>query len=234
MHLGNNTSGDKGIQPLANMVSPPLVVYGMRQATCTQRVLTTLAELQEPFELKEVDLRKGDNQKAEYLKLQPFGKIPAVEDPDLGLSLFESRAIIRYLAEKYHSKAPHLLGADAKAKALVSNWLEAESQNFNPPAQSIVFERVFKKMRGGQPDEAKVTEYKEQLVKVLDVLDKVLADRPYLAGEHYSIADIAATPYLAMLEPAGEWQLITDRPNVAAWADRLVKRPSFTKSKGNF
>jgi glutathione S-transferase len=94
-------------------------IYGMKLSTCTKRVLTVLYEKDIPFELIEVDLTKGAQKLPSYLKMQPFGKIPVMDDD--GFVLFESRAIAKYLATKYAAQGTPLLPAagDLKAQALV-------------------------------------------------------------------------------------------------------------------
>lgn len=207
-----------------------LKVHGPAFSTCTKRITTLLEELQVPYELQDVNLWDGSNKKPEYLKMQPFGKVPVLEDSDLGTTIFESRSILRYLANKYADKG--LAGTDAKSKALVDNWLEAEAQNLNPYTQGIVGQRVFAAMKGGKCDEAKVKELVEGLETVLDVLDKHLANQQFLAGDNFTIADIAALPYLHLtMTRAGEGDVFKKRPNVQAWADRCFARDSWKKAE---
>eukprot|EP00891_Asterochloris_glomerata_P002280 jgi/Astpho2/2280/Aster-03251 len=194
-------------------------------STCTKRVMTLLEELEVPYELVTVDFKNQGHKSPAHKKMQPFGKIPVLEDSDLGVPLFESRSILRYLANKYQDKAGHLLGVGTKERALVDNWLEAEAQNFGPCSGGLVKQKVFAPMFGQTADEEKVKEYTQELEGVLDAFETILSSRPYLAGEHYSLADIAASPYLALLPAAGASNLIDSRPAVKAWADRILNRP---------
>ncbi|KAK9807515.1 hypothetical protein WJX72_001273 [[Myrmecia] bisecta] len=208
----------------------PLKLLCMPLSTCTKRVIALLEELQVPYEVVTIDLTKGEQKRPEYVKLQPFGKIPVLEDPDTGITIFESRSILRYLANKYQDKAGSLVGTDAKSRALVDNWLEAEGQNFNPPAGNIVFERVFKAWRGQAADEAAVQKELPKLEAVLDAYETILAQRPYLAGDDFSIADLSHLPYLSLLmTAAGVSDPVNKRPHVKAWWDRISSRPTWQK-----
>jgi glutathione S-transferase len=90
-------------------------VYGAKSSTCTQRVLTALLEKNVPFELVTINLSVGEHKSEKYLKLQPFGKVPVLDDD--GFILFESRAIAKYIAAKYTGQGTPLLPAEHDLKA---------------------------------------------------------------------------------------------------------------------
>lgn len=92
-----------------------LKVYGFPYSTCTQKVLTALYEKDVPFEFVLVDLFTGKQKSEEYLKRQPFGKIPVLEDD--GYSVYESRAIVKYIAKKYAGQGTKLIPDDGDLKA---------------------------------------------------------------------------------------------------------------------
>jgi glutathione S-transferase len=92
-----------------------LKLHGIKGSTCTQRVLTALYEKEVPFELVTVDFAKGEHKSEKHMKMQPFGKVPALEDD--GFILFESRAIAKYIAKKYESQGTPLLPAEGDLKA---------------------------------------------------------------------------------------------------------------------
>jgi glutathione S-transferase len=93
-----------------------LKLYGMREATCTQRVLTTLAEKNvEDFEFIKVDLFTGEQLQPSHLEKQPFGKVPVLDDD--GFLVYESRAICKYLARKYAGQGTELIPAEGDLKA---------------------------------------------------------------------------------------------------------------------
>lgn len=92
-----------------------LKLYGMHQSTCTQRVLTTLAEKGIEYELIIVNLFAGEQKEPSYLEKQPFGKVPVLDDD--GFLIYESRAICKYLARKYAEKGTKLIPAEGDLKA---------------------------------------------------------------------------------------------------------------------
>jgi glutathione S-transferase len=206
-----------------------VVVHGAAYSTCTQRLLTTLAELNvEDYKLESVDLSKGAHKSPAFLKLQPFGQVPAMQDGDI--TIFESRAIARYLAEKYAGQGTALLGTTPKEKALVNQWWEVESQNFNPAASQIVYQKVFAPMFGAPCDEAVVAAQTAKLEKVLDVYEAHLAKSKFLAGDSFTLADLSHLPYTNMLvNAAGKADLFTSRPHVSAWWTAISQRPTFQK-----
>jgi glutathione S-transferase len=206
-----------------------LIVHGAPYSTCTQRILTTLEELNvTDYKLEFVDLSKGAHKSPDFLKLQPFGQVPVLQDGDI--AIFESRAIVRYLSEKYAGQGTLLLGKTVKDKALVSQWLEVESQNYNPAASQIVLEKVFKPMMGAPCDEVAVAALTPKLEKTLDVYEAHLAKSKFLAGDFFSLADLSHLPYTNMLMyAAGKGDLITSRPHVSAWWSAISQRPSFQK-----
>jgi glutathione S-transferase len=193
-------------------------VYGDIKATCTQRVLILLEELNLKYEIKTIDLSKGEQHGEEFMKLQPFGKVPAVEYDDR--VLFESRSILRYIA-KNNNDIEDLLG-DVDSDI----WLEVESQNYNPHVSKIVNERLFKKWRGEKCDQEVVQSELKMLEGVLDVYERRLAQSTFIGGDHFSIADISHIPYTNYMLRCGYKQLYKSRPNVYRWVKQIIKRPS--------
>jgi glutathione S-transferase len=193
-------------------------VYGDARATCTQRVLILLEELDLKYDVKSVDLSKGEHKTPEFMELQPFGKVPAIKYDDR--VVFESRSILRYIAKNNVEIKDFLGGTD------VDIWLEVESQNYNPPISRIVNEKLFKKWRGERADLEVIKSSVEELERVLDVYERRLATVPYIAGEEFSIADISHIPYTNYLLKCGYKDLYKKRPNVYKWLKRIIKRDS--------
>lgn len=198
-----------------------LIVHGHPKATCTQRVLILLEELELKYELDVVDLSKGENKEEAYLELQPFGKLPCVEYGDK--ILFESRAILRYIARNNRFEDVDLLG-DVYADV----WMEVEGQNFNGPVSKIVYEKMFKKWKDpeGKPDEAVVSVALAELEKVLDVYEKQLEGKEYIAGDTFTIADITHIPYAYCFLKCGYKSVLKQRSNVYRWLKRIMLRPA--------
>ena len=143
----------------------------------------TLEELELPYEVHSVNLGAGDQKQPEFLAINPNGRIPAIVDREAGdFPIFESGAIMIYLAEK----AGQLLPTDAKGRSQVIQWLMFQMGGIGPMmGQANVFSRYF-------PEKipSAIARYRNETRRLLEVVDRHLADREWLAGE-FSIADIA-------------------------------------------
>ena len=199
-------------------------LYGSPISTCTRKVLCTLAEKGAHADFVNVELFRGEQKDAAYMRAhQPFGRVPAIEDE--GFSMYESRAIIRYLDETL--AGTKLTPTDAKGRARMEQWTSVEYSYFSGPALKIIGERVFHPMLGMPIDEVKVAAGKKELAPTLDVLETRLAEASYLAGETFSLADIGYLPYVDYLFAANEGEMIASRPHVHAWWKRISERPSW-------
>lgn len=206
-------------------------VYGLDYSTCSRRVLATLEEKNVPYELIVVDLMKGEHKQPAFLEKQPFGQIPVLEDGDI--RVLESRAIARYIANKWSDQGTDLLGKDAKAKATTESWLELESSHYDGPVSTIVFEKLFKGAHGNGPaDEAIVAREVEKLNKVLDVYEAILSKQPYLTGQEFTLADLSHLPYTEYVLKVGVTEPFDKHPAVKAWWERISSRPTWKKLTG--
>ncbi|CAL4959574.1 unnamed protein product [Urochloa decumbens] len=204
----------------------PRKLYGMPLSPNVVRVATVLNEKGLDFEIVPVDLRTGAHKQPEFIALNPFGQIPALEDGDD--VLYESRAINRYIASKYKSEGTALLPEAASAKLEV--WLEVESHHFYPNVSPLVFQLLIRPMMGGAPDPVVVDKHAHQLAKVLDVYEDHLAKNKYLAGDEFSLADANHMSYLFCLTKTPKAGLVDDRPHVKAWWEGIAARPAFKKT----
>ncbi|CAI9777143.1 unnamed protein product [Fraxinus pennsylvanica] len=180
-------------------------VYGPEYASC-KRVIVTLIEKEIEFEVVDIDAFKNENKSLDYLKLQPFGLLPAIQDGDY--TLFESRAIIRYYAEKYKSQGTELFGKTMEEKGKVEQCSKL----------------------GITPDQKVIQENEVKLEKVLDIYEERLSTNKYLAGDFFSLADLSHLQlghYL--LNGVGKEYMIRDRKHVSAWWDVISNRPSWKK-----
>ncbi|XP_037408147.1 glutathione S-transferase 3-like [Triticum dicoccoides] len=201
----------------------PIKLYGMMLSANVTRVTTLLNELGLDFDFVDVDLRTGAHKHPDFLKLNPFGQIPALQDGDE--VVFESRAINRYIATKYG--AALLPTPSAKLEA----WLEVESHHFYPPARSLVYELVIKPILGAPTDAAEVDKNAADLAKLLDVYEAHLAaGNKYLAGDAFTLADANHMSYLFMLTKTPKAGLVASRPHVKAWWEEISARPAWAKT----
>lgn len=119
-------------------------LYGNPLSTCTRRVSTVLREKNVPYEFHRIDFSKGEHKSPDYLKKQPFGQVPYIDDD--GFILYESRAICRYIATKYRDQGTPLIPdpSDLKATALFEQAASIETSNFDPFASGLAWEKFLK------------------------------------------------------------------------------------------
>lgn len=203
-------------------------IYGHPMSTCTRKVLTTLAEKGHEAQFVMVDLMKGEQKSPQHMQKQPFGVVPCLEDD--GFTMYESRAIIRYLDAKL--TGPKLTPGDTASLGRMEQWLSVEQSYFSPSCMAIVMELVFKGMSGQKPDMDKVNKGRDGSARALDVVDRALMAQAYLAGDTFSLADISWMPYLQYLSATPHGTLITERPHVKSWWQRISTRPSWKKVNG--
>jgi glutathione S-transferase len=158
------------------------------------------------------------------MKRHPWGKIPVITFPE-GFTLYESRAICKYLARKY--SFPLLpQDSDVEAAALFDQAESAETLYFADPAGKIVFEKFAKKFMGLPPNEAVVSDALRSVEAFFDVAERLLQKKDYMAGDNFTLADINYIPLVRRLFACGYGDIILDREAVSAWWVRCVTRPA--------
>ncbi len=189
------------------------------------KVSIALEEMDLPYEAHYVDFGRNDQLSPEFLSLNPNNKIPAIIDPNgpggAPLPLFESGAILLYLAEK----SGKLLPEGAKRWEVIQ-WLMFQMGGVGPMFGQVGFFHHFagKEIEDPRPRER----YYNEAKRLLGVLDRQIEGRDWIAGD-YSIADIAICPWLRTLRDyygAGVETGFDDLKNVPAWLDRFLARPA--------
>ncbi|WP_182378905.1 glutathione S-transferase N-terminal domain-containing protein [Nocardioides sp. WS12] len=188
-----------------------------------RKVLIALEELELEYQIRWTDISGGEQFSPEYLQINPNGKVPAIVDHDgpdgRPLALFESGAILLYLAEK----TGKLLPADPIERWDAVAWTVWQVANHGPIAgQSTHFHKYAPAM--GINDEYATGRYLNEIRRLYGVLDTRLADRDYIAGE-FSIADVATYPWTRVAKGQGV-DIEGEFPHVAAWTQRVGERPS--------
>ncbi|KAJ6568240.1 glutathione S-transferase-like protein [Mycena vulgaris] len=205
-----------------------LKLHGNARSTCTKRVAVVLMEKGVPFEFVPVTVMKSEEYKA---NMQPFGQIPVLEDN--GYFLYESRAMGRYVAQKYANEGtPDLIptSGDLKEMGNFEKAMSIEATQFLP-AEQLVSEVVFKAYKGGTTDPAEVTRLNKELAAKMDAYDQILGNSKYLAGDHITLADLYHLPYADMVTNALKNDVMTTRPNVARWLEDISSRPAWVAVK---
>jgi glutathione S-transferase len=163
-------------------------------------------------------------QSDEHKKRHPWGKIPVLTCAN-GFTLYESRAICKYLATKY--SFPLLpLNSDVEAAALFDQAQCAETLYFAEPAGKIAFEKFAKKFMGLPPNEAVVSDALRSVETFLDVAEGLLHHKDYMAGNDFTLVDIYYIPLIQRLFACGYGDIIINREAVSAWWDRCINRPA--------
>lgn len=189
-----------------------------------------LEEMGIPYEAHTVTLSDADVKSPEFLSLNPNNKIPAIIDPNgpdgVPVTLFESGAILIYLAEK----SGKFMGKNATEKAQVIQWLMFQMGGLGPMFGQMGF--FYKFAGSGWEDKRPQQRYLDESKRLLNVLDTALEGKDWIAGD-YSIADMAIGPWLAALEFYGTKDVVgfAENKNVVAYLDRFLARPAVIKGR---
>jgi GSH-dependent disulfide-bond oxidoreductase len=183
-----------------------------------KKVSVMLEEVELSYEVHPINIAKGDQLKPEYLAINPNNKIPAIIDTDgpdgKPLKLFESGAILMYLADKTGKFLPQ----DMAKRYEVIQWLMFQMGGVGPMfGQANYFYRLEEKVPFA------IERYYKEAIRLYKVLEQTLAQRDYLAGE-YSIADIATYPWVGRHD--GHNVRLEEFPNVKRWFDAISQRPA--------
>lgn len=175
-----------------------------------------LEEVGLPYNVHKVDITKNEQFTPEYIAINPNSKIPAIVDPDTGITVFESGAILIYLAEKTGS---NLLPTEQKARFQVLEWLMLQMGSIGPMFGQL---NHFKKFAPEKIEYA-IARYEKETLRLYGVLDRQLKDNEFICG-NYSIADIATYPWVAVYEFQG--LTLDNYANLKRWVETLQQRPA--------
>jgi len=185
------------------------------------KVTMFLEEAGLPHRIIPIDIGKGDQFKPDFLAVSPNNRIPAIVDtkPANGnkpISLFESGAILLYLAEKTGKFIP----ADLAGRVEVLQWLFWQMGGLGPMAGQNHHFRNY----AAEKIPYAIDRYVQETNRLYAVLNKRLADRPFVAGKDYSIADMASYPWTVSHERQG--QNLNDFPHLKRWFEAIRSRPA--------
>jgi glutathione S-transferase len=228
-----------------------LALYHNDMSSCAQKVRLVLAEKNLDWESRHLDLRAGEHQAAWYVKLNPRAVVPTLVDGDIVVP--ESNVINEYLDERFPD--PPLKPADPFGRARMRLWTKQLDEGVHDAGIAVLsFALAFRhqyltrgeagrRMLDSIPDPIKRERRRDVIDNGLDSahfrtavarlltlyrdMDTALADRPWLAGDRYCIADAAFTPYVVRLEHLDVLGLLDATPRTADWYARIKARPSF-------
>jgi GSH-dependent disulfide-bond oxidoreductase len=183
------------------------------------KITIMLEECGLPYEIKPININKGEQFAPSFLKIAPNNRMPAIVDPSgpggRPISVFESGAILQYLGRKTGKFYP----ADERARVAVDEWLFWQMGGLGPMAGQAHHFRNY----APEKVEYGINRYTNEVNRLYGVMDKRLADHAYFAGD-YSIADMAIFPWVRPYKNQG--QDLAEFPNLDAWFKRVADRPA--------
>jgi len=229
-----------------------LELYHNDMSTCAQKVRLTLAEKGLTWESRHLDLRAGDQQKPEYLKLNPRGVVPTIVDN--GKVVRESTVIMEYLDDEYPN--PSVRPLDSHARAQMRLWTKRLDEGHHDIATATLSMGIafrFQYLEKGReacdalinriPDPLRRERRRDVIYNgvearefktavrmwegLLTDMEKTLGGSRWLADDNYSLADAAYTPYLTRLDHLNLLDWIAKRPRLTTWYERIRTRPSY-------
>jgi GSH-dependent disulfide-bond oxidoreductase len=190
-----------------------------------RKIAVMLEEVGLPYQVITVDIGRGAQFTPEFLAISPNNRMPAIVDHEpMGggapISVFESGAILMYLAEK----SGQLMPSDPRGKYEVLQWLFWQMSGLGPMAGQTHHFREY------APEKIPyaIDRYTNEMNRLYCVMDRRLSDRPYLAGE-YSIADIASWPWIVPWKTQG--QKLDEFPNLKRWFEAISARPAVERGR---
>jgi GSH-dependent disulfide-bond oxidoreductase len=187
------------------------------------KITIMLEELGAPYEVKYIDIGKGEQFEPSFLEIAPNNRMPAIIDPEgpdgKRISIFESGAILQYLGRKFGKFYP----ADERTKVEVEQWLFWQVGGLGPMAGQAHHFRNY------APEKLPyaIKRYTNEVNRLYGVMNKRLSDRDFLAGD-YSIADMASVGWVRSYKNQG--QDLEDFPHLKRWFDTILARPAVERA----
>ena len=203
-----------------------VTVHGISFSPYVRSVIMALQIKSVPYQVRPVELGVAPDAlgSEEHRQLHPFGRVPVLDDG--GFRIYETQAILRYLEARFPQSplqptTPQAIGRMSQAIGILDCYMFAQA--IRPiGAQRVVLPRLM----GVASDEAIVAEALPSAQACLIALDRLLRDKPFLAGDALSMADIMLAPQLHLVTPVPEIIAMLERTNLFAWLDRMLAHPS--------
>lgn len=196
-----------------------LKLYDFPMSPRARKPRIVLAEKGLPYEKVTIDITKGDQKKPEYLAINPYGKVPALQDD--GINVYESTIIMEYLNDKYPN--PPLLPADPGQRARARVLMHYGDNVYDSALGAIVGQVFFKPK--GQADQEVITKAKQDLNVCFERLERELGSQDYLLGSQFTLADICFLTWSSLFGPL-QVEIPSHCSRVQAWCKRMQERAS--------
>lgn len=188
------------------------------------KISIALEEMSLPYSVRLINIGKGDQFAPDFLTISPNNRMPAITDPDgpdgAPVSIFESGAILQYLARK----TGRFYGESERDRIAVEQWLMWQMGGVGPMAgQAHHFLKYAPLMDPPNDLPYAKDRYRNEVARLYRVLDGQLARHDFVAGDFYSIADMAIWPWASLWE--GQQQILDDKPHLSRWLDTMAARP---------
>jgi len=198
-----------------------LTIYGSDLSGPAIKVRLTASFLGLNYKWQLVNLREGEQKKEWFLKINPVGKVPAIDDD--GFHLFESNAICKYLCDKSNSP---LYPKDVKKRATIEQWIDYVTAHIGANFVPVMYNRIFATLRGLPVNEKAIVDGEEALKQYFPLIEKQLSQHQYVVSQEISLADIIL---FAFLEPAEMARIdLNIYPKLNAWRADLKKQSFYT------
>ena len=196
-------------------------LWGRKNSSNVMKVIWLLEELRVPYERIDVGGPFGRTQDTDYLAMNPNSVVPTLEEPN-GFTLWESNAILRYLAT-IHAAGTPFWPDDAQARANIDRWMDWQQTTHNAPGST-----VFQGLVRTAPEQRNTGAIEAAMIKLghaWTLLDAQLGHHDYVAGPDFTLADIPLGVHVH------RWFSFTvmrpELPHLRAWYDRLLQRPAY-------
>jgi len=194
------------------------------------KISIALEEMGLPYNLHLVNIGAGDQFKPDFLKIAPNNRMPAIIDPDgpdgQPISIFESGAILQYLARK----TGKFYGATERERVAVDQWLMWQMSGVGPMAgQAHHFLKYAPALEPPQDLPYAKDRYRSEVARLYSILDRQLAKHRFVAGDFFSIADMAIWGWASLWQ--GQQQTLDDKPHMKRWLEEIGARPGVQRGR---
>jgi glutathione S-transferase len=213
--------------PISSENNIMLQIYGSPFSAPTNKVRYVANYLNIPYELHSINIPAGEHKTAEFLKMNPLAKIPAINDEGFGLG--ESNTIIRYLAKKHLSI---IYPQDLQQQALIDQWMDYATQHVGLAISKIMFNTYYYKILNVERDNRSFEDGHNFINQYLPIIEKQLSHSRYIQGNHLTLADITMLAALDACELCSiDLKLF---PQIHTWQLQLMQEDFYTACHNSF